>query len=74
MEKQFECTTSILGPGPEDENQVKILNRILSWNNSEDGESTSYEADPRHVEITLELLQLIQLESVTFIETIKYLS
>ncbi len=36
-----------IGPAPQDEKSIRILNRILTW--AEDG--IEYEADQRHAEI-----------------------
>ena len=35
-----------LGPGPNDDKEVKILNRIIRWTAS----GVEYEADPRQIE------------------------
>ena len=42
----------MLGPGPRDDKEISILNRIVSWGN----EGIEYEADPRHREIVLDYL------------------
>ena len=44
----------MLGPGKEDLQQVRVLNRVLTW--TKDG--ISYEADPRHAEIVIDELGL----------------
>lgn len=46
--------TQVLGPDKEDSQQVRVLNRMLTWN--KDG--ASYEADPRHAGIVIEELGL----------------
>ena len=46
IEKKYELKTRVLGPGKEDEKQVKVLNRIVTWTD----EGVQYEADPRHAE------------------------
>ena len=47
-------TRGRLGPEPEDDKEIRILNRILQWNQ----EGIWYEPDPRHVEIILKDLGL----------------
>ena len=44
-----------LGPDAKDDKDVRILNRIISW---EDGVGISYEPDQRHAEILIEALDL----------------
>ena len=47
LEKTYELKTQVLGPDEGDLQQVRVLNRILTWGQ----EGISYEADPRHAEI-----------------------
>ena len=48
LEKRYELTEAHrLGPGPEDDREARVLNRIVRW--TDDG--IEYEADPRHQEI-----------------------
>ena len=54
MKEEFEMTTEVFGPGPARKQQVRILNRVLTW--KEDG--IDYEADQRHAEIIIEELGL----------------
>ena len=54
LEKHYEIKTQVLGPGPEDLQQVRVLNRVLTWTK----EGIHYEADPRHAEIVAEQLGL----------------
>ena len=44
-----------LGPDARDDKSVRILNRIISW---EDGVGINYEADQRHAEILVEAMNL----------------
>ena len=44
-----------LGPDAHDDKSVRILNRIISW---EDGVGINYEADQRHAEILVEAMNL----------------
>ena len=60
--KKFTVKTQTLGPGKEDQTQIKILNRIVTWHNTD---GISYEADPRHVEIIMKQLQLEDAKIVT---------
>ena len=48
LEKKYTVKTQTLGPGEEIQSQLKILNRIVTW---DDINGITYEADPRHVEI-----------------------
>ena len=50
LEKKFDITTTTMGEGPGLENELKILNRKVTWH---DGVGISYEADPKHVEAIL---------------------
>ena len=54
MCKTFEAKVGILGPDADEEKQVKILNRILTW--AKDG--ILYEADQRHAEMVVSELGL----------------
>lgn len=56
-------TTQVFGPrGGGSQLQTKIINRIVTWNNAK---GTSYEADPRHVELILNQLKLIEAKLAT---------
>ena len=46
--------TEVLGQGPEDKQQVRVLNRILTLTKN----GVEYEADPRHAEIVIQDLGL----------------
>ena len=60
VEKRYKLKTQILGPGQHEEQQVRVLNRVLTW--TKDG--ILYEADPRHVEILIKELGLTNAKSV----------
>ena len=62
LEEKYQIKTQMLGHGKEYTGEVKILNRIVVWNQIE---GITYEADPRHVEIILEQLNLKDAETVT---------
>ena len=62
LESKYTVKTETLGPGPEHKQQVKILNRIVSWG---DTRGLTYEADPRHTEIIIKQLQLTDAKTVT---------
>ena len=64
MEKQYECKVQALGPGLEDEKEIKVLNRIISWNKLGTEDIVTYEADPRHAEITGQELGLQDAKSL----------
>ena len=51
-----------MGAGKEDVKQLKVLNRIVTWDNTT---RINYEADPRHVEIILKQLQLTEAKPVS---------
>ena len=62
MEDRYELTESgRLGPGPQDNKEVKILNRVVRWT----PQGVEYEADPRHVEQIIRDLELVGAKSVT---------
>ncbi len=54
LKEEFELVTEVLGPGRDQRQQVRILNRVISW--GPDG--ISYEADQRHAEIIISELGL----------------
>ena len=54
LEERFELKTTILGTGPDEVREARLLNRILSI--TEDG--WRYEADPRHAELIIRGLNL----------------
>ena len=43
-----------MGPGPKDDKSIRILNRIITW----DEEGIKYEADQRHAEIIVRELEM----------------
>jgi hypothetical protein len=63
FEKAYEIKAEVLGPCPErgHKQEIRILNRVLSWN----AWGIGYEADPRHAEIVIENLGLQDAKSVT---------
>ena len=60
LEEKYEIKTQVLGPDKGDSQQIRILNRILTW--TEKG--IEYEADPRHAEIVIKELGLEDAKSV----------
>ena len=54
MEASYECKVESVGPGPEEQKELRVLGRIISY--TEDG--LRYEADPRHAEAVVEKLGL----------------
>ena len=54
IEKRYEIKTETLGPESQDQQQVKILNRIVTWTQ----EGLEYEAGPRHVKLIIQDLGL----------------
>ena len=55
FERKYQIKTQWLGPGAEYQQEVKILNRIVGWDNSR---GLVFEADPRHAEIIINQLKL----------------
>ena len=61
IKKVYELkVVAILGPEPTDDKSVRILNRIVSWNDR----GIQYEPDQRHVEIVIKALGLDKGKSV----------
>ena len=54
LKRKYEIKTKWLGPGPQHSQEVRVPNRIVTW----EQEGIGYEADPRHVEVILEELGL----------------
>ena len=61
LEEKFEIKTSLVGHGPKDAREGKVLNRILRA--TEGG--FEYEADPRHAELMIEAMGLQSAKGVT---------
>jgi hypothetical protein len=49
-----------LGPDKDDDKMIRVLNRIITW----ERDRITYEADPRHVEITIDQLGLKEAKPV----------
>ncbi len=60
MKEEFEVKTKLLGPKPHHEKQVRILNRVIEWQEG----GLTYEADQRHAEIVVKELQLESAKAV----------
>ena len=55
LRKRFELKLKgIIGPGKEDQKEMRVLNRVVTW----DEHGLRYEADQRHVEILVNQLGL----------------
>ena len=50
LRKEFEMTSTTLGPEAKDKKTAKILNRLVTWDESK---GILYEADPRHAELLI---------------------
>ena len=61
MRKHFELKTEILGPDVREVKEVRILNRVLRW----EEHGISWEADQRHAELVVEQLGLGEARPVT---------
>ena len=64
LERKYQIKTQVLGPRKEDVQQIKTLNRIISWDNTK---GIKYEADLWHVEILIEQLKLADAKTVTIL-------
>ena len=62
LEKNYQVKIQMLGPEDDQLKQVKILNRIVTW---DEKRGLSYEADPRHVEIIKQQLTLEEAKAVS---------
>ena len=62
LAQKYKIKTQVLGPDEGHAKQIKILNRIISWDGNR---GVIYEADPRHAEIIIEQLQLKEAKPVT---------
>ncbi len=54
LKSRFEIKTDYLGPGDNHAKQLRILNRILSWEH----DGIAYEADQRHAEIIIKSMNV----------------
>ena len=54
LKSKFEVKTNFLGPGLLHAKQLRVLNRVLTWQ----AEGIDYEADQRHAEIIIEAMQV----------------
>ena len=61
LEMKYQVKTEMLGPEEHHSKQVRVLNRILTW---EGHKGIGYEVDPRHAEIVIEQLNLKDAKSV----------
>ena len=52
LKEKYEIKTKWLGPEKHHNQEVRVLNRIITW----EPEGIGYEADPRHVEVMTEEL------------------
>ena len=66
LEKRYTVKTQTLCPGKDNQRQLKILIRIVSW---DDKKGITYEADPRHIEIILQQLKMADAKAVTTLGT-----
>lgn len=62
LEQSYQVKTQVLGPDNNHLKQVKIFNRVVTWDANR---GLGYEADPRHVEIIKQQLDLENAKSVT---------
>ena len=62
LEEKYTAKTQTLGAGEEDQRELAILNRVVTWS---DIEGVGYEVDPRHVEIIFKQFQLEDVKPVS---------
>ena len=62
LEKSYQVKTQVLGPDEHQLKQVKILNRIVTW---DEKRGLGYEADPRHAELIKQQLALDEAKPVS---------
>ena len=55
LERKYQIKIQWLRPGPEHQREIRILNRIVGWNNAR---GIEFEADPRRVQVILSQLGL----------------
>ena len=55
LERKYQVKTQTLGLGKDDVQELKVLNRVISWKGHK---GITYEADPRHVELIISQLKL----------------
>ena len=66
LEKTFQVKTQIIGPGKGNMEEVKILNKIMTW---DDRRVIGYETDPRHIEIINQQLKLEEAKPMSTLGT-----
>eukprot|EP00973_Karenia_brevis_P016985 2330777-Karenia_brevis.AAC.1 len=54
IQRAFETKTKVIGPEKDDEKQVKVLNRTVTYMDN----GINYEADPRHAELIIHDMKL----------------
>ena len=55
LRAKYEIKTDFLGPGPSHSKQLRILNRVISWDNET---GITYEPDQRHTEIIIKAMDV----------------
>ena len=66
LERKYQIKTQWLGSGKQYQQEVKILNRIVGW---DDARGLVFEADPRHAEIIIEQMKLKEAKVVSTLGT-----
>ena len=61
LEAKYQIKTKVLGPDERDYKQVRVLNRVISWENG----GITYEADPRHAELVIKQMKVEEANPVT---------
>ena len=56
LKSRFEVKSSMLGPDSHQQQQIRVLNRVLSW----ESKGLTYEADQRHAEIIIREMGVVK--------------
>ena len=61
MDIKYDCKTNILGPSDHHDKELRILNRVIAW----DEVGLRYEADQRHADLLIKDLGLTEAKPVS---------
>ena len=62
LEQTYQIKTQMLGTGKHHQQELNILNRLVQW---DDARGFVYETDPRHIEFSIQELQLENAKSAS---------
>ena len=69
LESKYQVKTQLFGPGKEYNQQIKILNRVVTWHGHK---GIAHEVDPRHVELVVEQLNLQDAQYLSTKQTLNH--